>query len=122
VGETVKKDQYNKSINEMIEYFQEPSIEKEIIAAYPGGSVARGDFTPGRSDIDIYVVISNRTQEIAKFLKEKADHISSNCLNALLTIHQEPITIALTTMKELKKKRKFFLRFTMERPKHLTDW
>jgi predicted nucleotidyltransferase len=65
-GEMMKKyswEDYYNAVNGLIEVItgRYKSSVKTICA---GGSFARGDFVPGRSDIDIYVVAENRKEKL----------------------------------------------------------
>jgi len=87
----------------VIEALDAKSIYKDdIIAVYVGGSVARGDFSPGRSDIDIYIITTGKKKEIREELKEEARKIAVRKLKDLIKLHQEPIGITLTTVHEIQ--------------------
>ncbi|WP_353892860.1 nucleotidyltransferase domain-containing protein [Proteinivorax hydrogeniformans] len=62
----------------------------EICSVYVGGSVARGDFVPGRSDIDLYIVL--KSNEIQNKLQLELEKIKSK---------EKPISVAYTTKKEV---------------------
>ncbi|MCI2425114.1 nucleotidyltransferase domain-containing protein [Candidatus Acetothermia bacterium] len=96
----VSERDYWKSIEELIVVCKRSQHKGDIIAIYLGGSVARGDFSPGRSDIDIYVVTSGKKEEIGEELKEAARKIATERLKDLLEVHREPIGISLTTVSE----------------------
>lgn len=93
---------YWESIEELIEVCKTSHHEGDIVAVYLGGSVARGDFSPSRSDIDIYVVTSGKQEEIEKELNEAARKIATDRLKDLLEVHREPIGITLTTVSEIQ--------------------
>ncbi len=97
-----KKD-YLEAIEEVIEECKAPIYKDDVVAIYLGGSVARGDFSPGRSDIDIYIVVSGKKEEIEKELKDKTRKIAIKHLSALMEVHSEPIGISLTTIDEIKE-------------------
>jgi len=103
----LSKRDYLETIEEIIEGCKKSSYKDDIIAIYVGGSVARGDFSPGRSDIDIYVVTSGKKEEIEKKLKEETRKIATRRLSALVELHPEPIGISLTTVDEIQGGKSF---------------
>ena len=52
-------DVYFDFIGNMINSISEIDREGNIVSIYLGGSVARGDYAVGISDIDIYIVVEN---------------------------------------------------------------
>jgi len=103
----VSKEDYREAIEELVEFCGKSRHKENIVAVYLGGSVARGDFSPGRSDIDIYVVVSGRKKEIEEELREAARRISAGKLGPLFEVHQDPIGIAVTTLSEIRAGRSF---------------
>jgi len=104
--EVTERD-YCEAIEELIKSCERSPHKDDIVAVYLGGSVARGDFSPGRSDIDIYVVVSQKKEEIGEELKEAAGKIASERLKELFEVHQEPIGITVTTVSEIQAGRSF---------------
>lgn len=66
----LSKIEYLEAIEEIVSCYA--GYQDDIIAVYLAGSVARGDFSPGRSDIDIYIIVSGKMDEIDEKLKENA--------------------------------------------------
>lgn len=93
---------YLETIEEIVECCAKSIYKDDIIAVYVGGSVARGDFSPGRSDIDVYIITSGKKKEIWEELKEEARKITVRKLKDLMKLHQEPIGITLTTVHEIQ--------------------
>lgn len=97
------KTDYLEAIKEIGECCKNSVYKSNIVAVYVGGSVARGDFSPGRSDIDIYVIVDGKKEEIESELKKAAGEISNRKLSALMKVHQEPIGITLTALQEIRR-------------------
>lgn len=73
-----------------------------IIALYLGGSVARGDFVPGRSDIDLYVVTANKDAALEASFMALAEELGQTKLRSVAAIHPVPVGISFTTLDEIK--------------------
>lgn len=88
-------------INDLVNLL--PSIDKEnnVVAVYLGGSMSRGDYIVGISDIDIYVVVNNieKTNQINLSIQDIARHK----LNELLSWCPDGVTVAFTTYNEVKE-------------------
>ena len=80
----------------------------EIKAVYAGGSFARGDFVPGRSDVDLYVVgrVRNK-EELQKTLTEEARKVEKKYFEDLKRIHEEVLGVEVTTLEEIKNGKSF---------------
>jgi predicted nucleotidyltransferase len=79
-----------------------------IKAIYVGGSFARGDFVPGRSDVDLYVVGKERNkEELQKRLTKEARKVEQKYFVDLKRIHDEVLSIEVTTLEEMKNGRSF---------------
>ncbi len=100
-----RKDYYD-SVSELIALVTEKH-GSEITAIYAGGSFAREDFVPGRSDIDVYVVMKDDSEELRRFLERKAAEIERKYFNNLRSILGEVLSIAITTLKEVQSGRSF---------------
>ena len=82
-------------------------LSGDIEAAYIGGSVARGDFVPGRSDIDVYVVCKVTTANVHCKLAPIVDQIANRWLPDLFQIVPQPISLALTSMDDIHQGKTF---------------
>jgi predicted nucleotidyltransferase len=100
-----RKDYYD-SVSELIALVTEKH-ESEIIAIYAGGSFAREDFVPARSDIDVYVVVKNGSEELRNFLERKAEEVERKYFNNLRPILGEVLSIAVTTLEDVQSGRSF---------------
>lgn len=96
-----RKDYYN-AVNELIEVAT-GKYKKGLKAIYAGGSFARGDFTPGRSDIDIYVVAENGKQKLQRELRGEALKIEKKYFSDLRSIFDEVLGISVTTLEEIRE-------------------
>ncbi len=99
--------EYFKAVNEVVEYCRNNAHRGNLIAIYLAGSVARGDFSPGRSDIDMYLVLKDRNQEFEEGLEGKAKEITSGYLVSLIGVVPQPITCQVTTLDEISQGRSF---------------
>jgi predicted nucleotidyltransferase len=100
-----RKDYYD-SVNELIALVTEKH-GSEITAIYAGGSFAREDFVPGRSDIDVYVVVKDDSEELRRFLEQKAEEVERKYFNNLRSVLGEVLSIATTTLEEVQSGRSF---------------
>ena len=67
-----------------------------------------GDFIPECSDIDIYVVLRDGDKlEFKKRLKKEAKKVEMRCLSNLKSIHDEVISVEVTTIEEVRSGRSF---------------
>lgn len=98
----LNKNDYLVAINGFIDYMKNEDIENRIVAMYLGGSVARGDFSPGRSDIDIYIITNFEDTELENKLLTKAIEISDLHLGELKKTCDNPFTVAFTTIDSIK--------------------
>jgi predicted nucleotidyltransferase len=97
-----KKD-YLDAVNEFVKLIDRKYGEM-VEAVYVGGSVARGDFVPGRSDIDFYVVSkASNKEELQKKLNEEAKKLEAKYFKDLRYLHDEVIGATVTTLEELCK-------------------
>lgn len=96
---------YKNAIEEMVSYIKDAEFKHSIIAVYIGGSVSRGDFVPGRSDIDLYVVMSMIDKDVESNLIHKASQVANNLLTGLHRTCGECISVTFTTIKDIKEGR-----------------
>lgn len=94
-------DIYIDFINDITNLLPEIDKENNIVAVYLGGSVSRGDYIVGISDIDIYIVVNNNknTDEINLSIQDIAKHK----LDELLSWCPDGVTVAFTTYNEIKE-------------------
>jgi len=97
----VKKEDYDKAVTDFVKYLSE-ELGEYIKAIYVAGSYARGDFVPGKSDIDIYVVLNKRDQNIENKIIEIAKGIEEKYLKEVKYYHWTPFSAAITDMEEIK--------------------
>lgn len=100
-----QKDYYD-AVGEVVNV----TIEKygdEVKAVYAGGSFARGDFVPGRSDIDLYVVVGREKEEIQKDLQGQALGVERKYFEGLRYMFDEVLSITVTTLEKVKEGRSF---------------
>lgn len=75
-----------------------------VKAVYVGGSVARGDFVPGRSDIDFYIVSKgDNKEELQKSLEGEARKLEIRYFRDLRHLHGEVVGVTVTTLTEIQK-------------------
>ena len=98
---------YFKAVDEVVKYCRNSTHRENLITIYLAGSMARGDFSPGRSDIDMYLVLKDRNQEFEEELANKAKEITSRYLVSLLEVVPRPITCQVTTLDEICQGRSF---------------
>jgi len=104
-GEVMKKysrEDYYDAVNELIEVIT-GRYRNSLKAIYAGGSFARGDFVPGRSDIDIYIVAENRKEELQRELHGETLRIEKEHFTDLRAIFDEVLGISVTTLKEIRE-------------------
>lgn len=92
-------DNYVAAIDEFV--MQTAGYAPQIVAIYLGGSVARGDHTPGRSDIDVFVVLRERDGELERSLRESARAIEVRHLAAVMRSNPEPLSVTFTSLDEI---------------------
>ncbi|MBW9153942.1 nucleotidyltransferase domain-containing protein [Clostridium estertheticum] len=98
----LKKDVYLDSINYFIDYIKSEKLNKKIVAVYLGGSVGRGDYSPGRSDIDIYIVNKEEDKKLENRLMKKAYELANTSLVELKETCDNPFTVAVTSIESIK--------------------
>jgi predicted nucleotidyltransferase len=96
------REDYYDAVNELIEVITK-TYRNGLKAIYAGGSFARGDFVPGRSDVDIYIVAENRKEELQRELQGEALKIEKKRFTDLRSILDEVLGISVTTLKEIRE-------------------
>ena len=100
-----RKDYYN-AVSELVNVITQ-KYGNRIRSIYAGGSFARDDFVPGRSDIDIYIVVENRKSEIWKDLQREALEIEKKYFNELKSVFGEVLGVSVTTLEEIQEGKSF---------------
>lgn len=100
------RENYYNAVNELIEVITE-RYGNSLKAIYAGESFARGDFVPGRSDVDIYVVVSNGKEELQRDLQGEALSIENRYFGKLKSILDEVLSVTVTTLREIREGRSF---------------
>jgi len=101
------KNYYLKALSELVDDIVAKYAVK-IKAIYVGGSVARGDFVPGRSDIDIYAVLrEDDKDEIQKRFEAEARRIEEKYFEDLKPVLDEVIGVTVTTLEEIRNGKSF---------------
>ena len=103
----MKKKDYFDAIKEFISVIKRASYFSNVYSIYLGGSVARGDFSPGRSDIDLYLVLKRKNKKTEEAIKKEAQRISRARLKPLLRLFKDPLSIEITTLGRIRKKESF---------------
>ena len=97
---------YYDAVKELIGAITEKYGNK-VEAIYAGGSFARGDFVPGRSDIDIYIVLKNGKEELQRDLQCEALEIEKKHFKELRSMIDEVLGVTVTTRKEIEEGQSF---------------
>lgn len=106
MGKYVKKD-YLDALRELVDDIM-AKYATAVKAIYAGGSVARGDFVPGRSDIDVYVVLGDSNKdEFQKLLEAEAGRIEAKHFEDLKPVLDEVIGVTVTTLEEIRNGKSF---------------
>lgn len=79
----------------------ERDFAEEVTAVYVSGSVARGDFTPGRSDIDLYVVLDDRNARIEEQYRNALGELEDEYLAELQQVDPDALSVAFTSTQEI---------------------
>jgi len=95
-------DVYIKFIENIIDKIPQMSISSNIVSVYLGGSVARGDYVVGISDIDIYIVIKQKDEATEEQLNINIQEIANKQLSELLSWCPDSATVAFTTVESIK--------------------
>lgn len=97
---------YHDAVSELVEVIAKHHGE-QVKAVYAGGSFARGDFVPGRSDVDLYVVVKGEKEELQEALHNKALEIERRHFNNLRAALDEVLGVTVTTLKEVEEGNSF---------------
>lgn len=97
----VSRENYEDAVNEFVSIIERELADK-VVAVYAAGSFARGDYKPGRSDIDLYVVMKQEDEGLKRKLHEIARWIEDKNLKEVKNYHPEPLSLAITTLDKVK--------------------
>jgi predicted nucleotidyltransferase len=101
------KNDYLGALRELVDVIEEKYTAK-IRAIYVGGSMARGDFVPGRSDIDVYVVLRDGDKDdFQKLFEADARRIEIKYFEDLKPVIDEVIGIEVTSLEEIRNGKSF---------------
>jgi len=101
------REEFVDAVNELINTIVGKHGD-EIEAIYAGGSFVRGDFVPGRSDVDLYVVAKKSDGKgLQKIFAQEARELEKKCFADLKQIHDEVLSIEVTTLDEIKTGKSF---------------
>jgi predicted nucleotidyltransferase len=81
--------------------------ETAIVAIYAGGSFAREDFVPGRSDVDIYFIVKDNNEELENSLGQIAKKVERKHFHNLRSTLGEVLSIAVTSLDDIQPGRSF---------------
>ena len=85
----VSREDYRRAVEELVRVIAE-EFGDAVVAVYVAGSFARGDFLPGRSDVDVYVVLS-RDGEVSEGIRRRAKEIERRYLSEVMDYNPEPL-------------------------------
>jgi len=102
----VKEISYYRAIEKVTEVCVN-KFSDEIVSVFLGGSVARGDFSPGRSDIDLYFVLTSRNDEIESNIESELKNIENEYLPEVQKFNVEPVSSAFTSKAEVLEGKSF---------------
>lgn len=99
---------YDAAVAELIRAVADKYRDR-IKAVYAGGSYGRGDFVPGRSDVDLYFVgvEDYDKEELERLLKNVALEIEEKSLKELQPVLDEVLSVTVTTLQEITEGKSF---------------
>jgi predicted nucleotidyltransferase len=100
------QEDYDNAVSELVSVITKKH-EGRVEAVYAGGSFARGDFVPGRSDMDIYVVLKDGKEELHEILKREVLEIERKHFKGLKSVIGAVLDITLTTEQEIEAGQSF---------------
>jgi len=95
-------DQYRQFIEKLIECLPTFNNIDNIISLYLSGSVSRGDYIVGASDIDIYVVCNDEDSNLKFLFEQSVQNIARKFLSEIMSWYPDVVSIAFTTCKDVK--------------------
>jgi len=98
----ITKQDYRNSIQALISRLNQLELKDSILAVYIGGSVSREDYIPGRSDIDIYVVMKSYDMNIEKELNNIGLELTIKYLKNINETCGESFSFSFTTLNDIK--------------------
>jgi predicted nucleotidyltransferase len=100
------QEDYFSAVSELVDIVTKKYRDK-VKAIYAGGSFAREDFVPGRSDIDLYVVVHGQKDGIQKDLQSAASDVEKKYFEKLKPLLDRVMDVSVTTMQEIQKGKSF---------------
>lgn len=95
-------DEYIKFINKLTEDLSAFNKIDNIVSVYIGGSISRGDYIVGASDIDIYVVCNIEDNNLKASFENYVKNICNEFLLEIKSWYPDVVSIAFTTYKGVK--------------------
>lgn len=95
-------DLYMEFINEIAKMLPIINISNNIVSAYIGGSVSRGDYVVDASDIDIYIVVNEDEGTSIASINSFIQDIAKEKLSQLLSWCPDGVNVSFTTYGDIK--------------------
>lgn len=95
-------DEYIQFINKLEGNLPDFDKIDNIVSVYIGGSVSRGDYIVGASDIDMYVVCNIEDDNFKASFENYVQNISNEFLLEIKSWYPDVVSIAFTTYKDVK--------------------
>jgi predicted nucleotidyltransferase len=99
-------ENYLDAVAELVEVAAKRYGDK-VKAIYAGGSFARGDFVPGRSDIDLYMVLQDQNERIQSELQREVSRVEKKYFEKVKPALDQVIDISVTTLREMQEGKSF---------------
>ncbi len=103
----MEKETYLKALDRIEEICEEKHFSEHIETVYLSGSVARGDFVPGRSDIDLYIVLDERDENIENSFRQQMNEVVDEYLQELKKYDPDGVSTAFTSLEEIENEETF---------------
>jgi predicted nucleotidyltransferase len=100
------QEDYDGAVSELVSVIAKKHGDR-VEAVYAGGSFARGDFVPGRSDMDIYIVLKDEKEGLQEDLKHEVLEIERKHFKELKSVIGAVLDLTLTTEKEIESGQSF---------------
>lgn len=95
-------DKYRQFIDMLIQELPDFNDIDNIISVYLSGSVSRGDYIVGASDIDIYVICNKEDSNLSHSFESHVQNIASSFLSEIMNWYPDVVSIAFTTYEDIK--------------------
>jgi len=100
------QEDYFNAVNELVEDITKKYADK-VKAIYAGGSFAREDFVPGRSDVDLYVVTQDQEEITQANLQITASEVEKRHFEKLKSVLDRVMDVSVTTLQEIRDGKSF---------------